>query len=247
MARPKDSEDEWCPSTSVCPAKCQWDETMCPGGTDSRGCKNADNCLPRGEDVDGNLCHVECPVKCKNTELFCQGPIKRNGCKDVDVCVEKGIDTNDNPCLGVCPVHCDQDQVETPGGMDARGCQLPATCIVPKKFGKWANQGQCVPTVTDKPTTPIPFPMRIAADPLAPTSIPKACGPGTQLQHRTCTDGTTDKCTEDDVQRSITCSAAGVPLPPCEDSTAPTTPTSNTTEGISNTIQLDFLLFRDVF
>ena len=42
-----------------------------------------------------------------------------------------------------------------------------------------------------------------------------ACGPGTQAQVRTCTDGTLDKCTDDEKQRRVTCLAAGTELPSC--------------------------------
>ena len=62
------------------------------------------------------------------------------------------------------------------------------------KYGPWGNEGDCVPTSTELPP----------------------CGPGTQLQIRNCTDGTVEKCAEDDMQRTITCDAAGMPLPACE-------------------------------
>ena len=64
--------------------------------------------------------------------------------------------------------------------------------IDPIAYSGWTNEGECVPT------GPNP-----------------ACGPGTQLQKQTGTDGTIDKCTEYDMERTITCSAAGVSLPPC--------------------------------
>ena len=48
------------------------------------------------------------------------------------------------------------------------------------------------------------------------TGANPACGPGTIVQTRTCTDGTFDKCNTDaDIQRTVTCSVAGVSLPPC--------------------------------
>ena len=64
--------------------------------------------------------------------------------------------------------------------------------IAPKSFGDWTNEGNCVPS-GDLPD----------------------CGPGTQLQKRTCTDGTIDKCTEADKQRTVTCAVAGSELPVC--------------------------------
>ena len=47
------------------------------------------------------------------------------------------------------------------------------------------------------------------------TGANPACGPGTIAQTRTCTDGTFDKCTDADIERTVTCSVAGVSLPPC--------------------------------
>ena len=67
----------------------------------------------------------------------------------------------------------------------------------PKLFGEWKNEGKCIAT--------------------APEFGLADCGPGTQLQKRTCTDGTVDKCTEaDSVQRTVTCAAAGSELGACK-------------------------------
>ena len=65
-------------------------------------------------------------------------------------------------------------------------------CVVEKALGEWTNEGGCVGTGEDK-----------------------SCGPGTQQQVRTCTDGTTDKCTEIDTKQSVVCSEAGTALPAC--------------------------------
>ena len=61
----------------------------------------------------------------------------------------------------------------------------------PKTFGDWTNQGNCVAKGDFE------------------------CGPGTQIQKRTCTDGTIDKCTDAEKQRSVSCDTAGAQLPPC--------------------------------
>ena len=54
-------------------------------------------------------------------------------------------------------------------------------------FTIWANDGECVATATD-PVSLLP------------------CGPGTQQQTRTCTDGTIDLCTDADVtSKSVAC------------------------------------------
>ena len=41
------------------------------------------------------------------------------------------------------------------------------------------------------------------------------CGEGDQVQFRQCTDGTVDKCTDEDTRRTIPCNAAGTALPSC--------------------------------
>lgn len=61
-----------------------------------------------------------------------------------------------------------------------------------KILGEWTNEGSCNGD-GDDPT----------------------CGAGTQLQSRTCTDGTIDKCTVVDTHRSVTCAVAGTALPVC--------------------------------
>ena len=60
-------------------------------------------------------------------------------------------------------------------------------------FGPWENEGTCQGTGENP-----------------------ACGPGLQVQKRTCTDGTIEKCTETiDTDRTVACSVAGTSLPEC--------------------------------
>ena len=61
-----------------------------------------------------------------------------------------------------------------------------------KLLGAWRNEGGCNGQ-GDDPT----------------------CGSGTQVQKRTCTDGTVEKCTDADKQRTVTCAVAGTKLPDC--------------------------------
>ena len=61
----------------------------------------------------------------------------------------------------------------------------------PKVIGVWKNSGACVPTGGGD------------------------CGPGTQLQTRTCKDGTADKCTKADTEKKISCADAKTALPSC--------------------------------
>ena len=63
--------------------------------------------------------------------------------------------------------------------------------IVPKTFGSWSNSGPCEGTAA------------------------KHCGPGTQVQNRTCTDGTNDKWRKVDSYREVSCATVGTALPVC--------------------------------
>ena len=61
-----------------------------------------------------------------------------------------------------------------------------------KILGEWANEGSCNGEGEDI-----------------------TCGPGSQHQRRACTDGTIDKCTAEETQRTVTCEVAGTALPVC--------------------------------
>merc|ERR1712038_268222 len=71
------------------------------------------------------------------------------------------------------------------------GTALPA-CVTEKQLGEWTNDGDCTATGDDK-----------------------TCGPGTQSQTRTCTDGTNEVCTAEDTAQTISCADAGTSLPDC--------------------------------
>ena len=60
-----------------------------------------------------------------------------------------------------------------------------------KQLGDWTNEGDCLARNGNR------------------------CGPGKQKQIRKCTDGSRDKCTEEDKKRSISCNEAGSALPEC--------------------------------
>ena len=74
----------------------------------------------------------------------------------------------------------------------AAGTLLPNCKVGAKSLGQWTNDGKCAATGAD----------------------PK-CGPGNQIQTRTCTDGTIDKCTDADRKRTVSCNVAGTQLPIC--------------------------------
>ena len=63
---------------------------------------------------------------------------------------------------------------------------------VPKVFGEWGNEGEC-----------------------KASGAVATCGPGTQLQKRSCTDGTVETCTAEDKHRTVTCKDADSELPKC--------------------------------
>ena len=114
-------------------------------------------------------------------------------------CIAKGDDPTCGPghqhqlrtCVDGTNDQCTAaDTVQTISCLDA-GTALPG-CIIEKGFGNWENDGNCIATGDDP-----------------------SCGPGNQTQKRTCTDGSTDKCTDSDVKKIIPCSEAGNALPDC--------------------------------
>ena len=59
----------------------------------------------------------------------------------------------------------------------------------PKRLGSWSNVGSCIATRPDK-----------------------SCGPGNQRQTRSCVDGTTDRCSSSDRDRSVACNRPDCPI-----------------------------------
>ena len=68
-------------------------------------------------------------------------------------------------------------------------------------FSEWTNRDECVPN--------------------APIDNWEDCGPGTQVQFQTCTDGTCTNgactCVQPESTRTVTCAAAFSELPECPD------------------------------
>lgn len=165
----------------------------CPDGYDTNDCRNADRCIARGKDLDENLCPVQCPPICDDNQVLCSGGINAHGCKDVDVCVPKVIGHDGAECVTACPITCAAATEEKVlGGVDENGCPKPDVCGVQMLLGDWTHDGECTASGKDS-----------------------SCGPGTQLQKRTCTDGTVEKCNDADKQRTVTCSVPGTKLPDC--------------------------------
>jgi hypothetical protein len=181
-----------CPSHSVCPKECGPEEMLCGSVVDSNNCKNADRCIARGRNHDKELCPIQCPPVCLDSQAKCEGQIKANGCKDIDTCVDKVFGKDGAQCRTACPVSCSATETVQSGGTDENGCPKADFCVAAKILGDWANEGSCNGEGTD------------------PT-----CGAGSQQQKRTCTDGTLDKCTDEETRRTVTCAVAGTALPVC--------------------------------
>ena len=98
-------------------------------GVDSKGCKNADMCLPRGRDYDGNLCPEKCPPMCADNEFICPGTLQGTGCRGESFCVEKTLDSNGLECPLICPVICNDREEVVGGDLDVRGCPTDNTCV----------------------------------------------------------------------------------------------------------------------
>ena len=79
---------------------------------------------------------------------------------------------------------------------------------IDKKLGGWVNEGTCEADTNTDSSVDLRMSRQF-------TDTEKSCGPGTQRQTRTCTDGTTDKCTKADTEQIISCKEAGTPLPEC--------------------------------
>ena len=92
---------------------------------------------------------------------------------------------------------CTDGEVDQCGGEDTHRtikCKEAGTALpdCPKLLGDWQNEEPCI-SVGDNPS----------------------CGNGSQVQTRSCQDGTIDKCTDEDGLRTITCAEADTALPNC--------------------------------
>jgi len=211
MDCPPESASHNCPK--ICDAKAG--EVLCPAYEDHLGCKPAEVCVVKTKDKHGNDCpeHSVCPKQCLPNEILCSTGFDANDCKNPDHCIPKGTDLDGNFCPAECPTQCDSETQSTcPGRTKANGCKENDYCVAktvgtngdpcaeaeisresPKILGPWIDQGTC---------------QAVGKDP--------ACGPGMQIQKRSCEDGTIDKCEFMDSQRAISCADAGSALPACQ-------------------------------
>ena len=119
--------------------------------------------------------------------------------KNVGPCISKdtklhcggGVQRQERSCEnGTGNETCDDGERSQIISCKEAGTDLPEC---PKIFTKWKNSGPCLPiaSITD-------------------------CGPGIQVQERTCINGTNALvCTDEDMIQTISCKAAGTDLPDC--------------------------------
>ena len=106
-----------------------------------------------------------------------------------DTTCGKGVQVQTRHCTDGTVEKCTDREKQRIITCDDAGTALPY-CL--KVLGDWKNEGPC-DGKGDDPT----------------------CGKGSQVQTRDCTDGTVDKCMDDEKQRTITCEDAGTELPDC--------------------------------
>ena len=111
-----------------------------------------------------------------------------NGMGDDTTCGE-GEQVQSRQCTDGTVDKCTDEDTRRTIPCNAAGTALPSC---PKVLGGWQNEGPCN-AIGDDPT----------------------CGQGNQVQNRPCTDGTVEKCTNDEKQRTISCEIAGTALPDC--------------------------------
>merc|ERR1719245_849703 len=202
------------PSTTVfnpsCTAYKQLGEWTNDGGCDATGLDKT--CGP-GTQKQKRTCIDGVSNKCSDTDITRTISCNDAGTALPECTVEKALGewTNEGGCIGTgedkscgpgtqnqartcvdgsTDLCADGDRTQTVSCADA-GTSLPE-CAVAKHFGDWTNDRDCIATGEDK-----------------------TCGPGTQSQTRTCTDGTNDPCSDADITQTVSCSEAGTALPAC--------------------------------
>lgn len=116
----------------ICEVTCEDDEILCPGGTDSDGCRENDYCHPKGSGFTGETCPGYCPFDCNDDEHRCPVPDDPiTGCAVPPLCIPKVQDNSGNDCdYQQCPLLCDIDaDLFCPGSFDHIGCPTPDQCV----------------------------------------------------------------------------------------------------------------------
>merc|ERR1712066_97426 len=116
----------------ICEVTCEDDEILCPGGTDSEGCRENDFCHPKGTGYTGDICPGYCPFECDDDELRCPVPNDPvTGCEVPPLCIPKVQDNSGNDCeYQQCPLLCDIfSDIFCPGFVDHIGCPKPDSCV----------------------------------------------------------------------------------------------------------------------
>jgi hypothetical protein len=128
VPRAKALSGEPCPLDSVCEPQCSPDETQCPKGVDSDGCKRPDVCLKTETDIDGVPCESQCPQICEENQISCSVKPLSNGCPGLNSCIDKGSFGKNNlgePCPAYCTPICPDGTDHT---FSEDECELPPTC-----------------------------------------------------------------------------------------------------------------------
>ena len=158
----------------------------CTDGTNDQ-CTNADTSKTVSCD-DAGTSLPECVTEKQLGEWTNEGTCEATG---ADKTCGPGTQRQTRTCNDGTNDHCTEaDTTQSVSCSDA-GTSLPE-CVVEKQLGEWTNEGVCEASGSDK-----------------------TCGPGTQSQTRTCTDGTNDHCTDSDTSQTVSCSDAGTSLPDC--------------------------------
>ena len=99
-----------------------------------------------------------------------------------------GIVVQERTCEDGTIHKCD----EIPLRDDAVNCEYADIPLdpCPKTVGNWTTKGKCKSAVS-------------------------GCGPGTATQIRKCSNGTIDKCSKGDMERTVSCKDAGIPQLNC--------------------------------
>ena len=124
--------------------------------------------------------------------------------KNEGECLAEGEDSSCGPgtqlqlrsCVDGSQNNCTREDIERTVPCVDAGSALPPC---PKILGNWTNENKCHADNVE-----------------VVENLVASCGPGTQLQRRTCVDGTLEKCTGEEIERTVTCLDAGSALPLCE-------------------------------
>lgn len=87
VQRTEDSNNDWCPSGSVCKKECPKGFLLCEyEEVDSRGCKVEPTCVYKGKNTNELYCPGTCPPLCSKDETLVSPGNDENGCAKASTC-----------------------------------------------------------------------------------------------------------------------------------------------------------------